>query len=103
MSGYFTASTMVGVAFNIALLRYAQRQRKNLSRQQAIDSNLPKTIVMIIPLMIVVYLPLTISFNITAFEFVNSTDKSFTQKRPNMRLAAIPCQVNAVLKIHSSI
>ena len=81
MSGYFAASTMVGVAFNIALLRYVQRQRKNFSRQQAIDSNLPKTIVMIVSLMIAAYLPLMISFNVTAFEFVNSTDKSFTQKK----------------------
>ena len=96
LSGYFAASIVVGVAFNIALLRYVQRQRKIFSRHQAIDSTLTKTIVMIILLMIATYLPLMITLNIAASGFINSTDESVIQKRVNVRLTMIPCQINAV-------
>ena len=97
LCGYFAVSTVLGIAFNVALLRYVQRQRKNLSRHQVVDSHLTKTIVMIILLMITVYLPLLITLGIAAYGFVSSTEKNFTRKRLNVHLATIPCQVNAIL------
>ena len=96
-TGYFSVSTVVGVAFYIALLRYVQKQTKTFSRYQPVYSNLTKTIIMIILLMIVAYLPLIITLGIIAYEFINSTDKSFIQEKENVRLTMIPCQVNAVL------
>ena len=97
LCGYFAVPTVLGIAFNVALLRYVQRQRKNLSRHQVVDSHLTKTIVMIILLMITVYLPLLITLGIAAYGFVSSTEKNFTRKRLNVHLATIPCQVNAIL------
>ena len=97
LCGYFAVSTVLGIAFNVALFRYVQRQTKNLSRHQVVDSHLTKTIVMIILLMITVYLPLLITLGITAYGFVSSTEKNFTRKRLNVHLATIPCQVNAIL------
>ena len=96
-TGYFSVSIVVGVAFYIALLRYVQRETKTFSRCQPVYSNLTKTIIMIILLMIVAYLPLIITLGIIAYEFINSTDKSFIQEKENVRLTMIPCQVNAVL------
>ena len=97
LCGYFAVSAVLGIAFNVALFRYVQRQTKNLSRHQVVDSHLTKTIVMIILLMITVYLPLLITLGITAYGFVSSTEKNFTRKRLNVHLATIPCQVNAIL------
>ena len=96
-TGYFSVSIVVGVAFYIALLRYVQRETKTFSRCQPVYSNLTKTIIMIILLMIVAYLPLIITLGIIAYEFINSTDKSFIQEKENVRLTMIPCQVNAIL------
>ena len=96
-TGYFSVSIVVGVAFYIALLRYVQRETKTFSRCQPVYSNLTKTIIMIILLMIVAYLPLIITLGIIVYEFINSTDKSFIQEKENVRLTMIPCQVNAVL------
>ena len=96
-TGYFSVSIVVGVTFYIALLRYVQRETKTFSRCQPVYSNLTKTIIMIILLMIVAYLPLIITLGIIAYEFINSTDKSFIQEKENVRLTMIPCQVNAVL------
>ena len=96
-TGYFSVSIVVGVAFYIALLRYVQRETKTFSRCQPVYSNLTKTIIMIILLMIVAYLPLIITLGIIVYEFINSTDKSFIQEKENVRLTMIPCQVNAIL------
>ena len=96
-AGYFLVSTVVGVTFYIALLRYVQRKTKNFARHQPVYSNLTKTIVIIILLMIVAYLPLIVALNIVAYGSINSADKSFIQERANVRLTMIPCQVNAVL------
>ena len=97
LCGYLAVSTVLAVAFNIALLRYVLRQRKNSFRHQVVNSNLKKTVVMIILLTIAAYSPLLITVNMTTYGFVISTDKSFTQEIANRLLTAIPCQVNAVL------
>ena len=94
LCGCFAASTVVGVAFNLALLRNVKTQRKNFCSHQILESRLTKTIVMIILLMIAAYLPLLITVNIA----VNTsfTGKSGTRKAANALLTAIPCQINAV-------
>ena len=97
LCGCFAASTVVGVAFNLALLRNVKTQRKNFCSHQILESRLTKTIVMIILLMIAAYLPLMITLDIAGYGFTSSTDNSFTRKRANVHLTKIPCQVNAVL------
>ena len=59
---------------------YKDKEKISLDNRLSIQIY-QKTIVIIVWLMIAAYLPLMISFNTTAFEFVNSTDKSFTQKK----------------------
>ena len=93
---YFVASTVVGVAFNIALLRNVKTTRKNFRRQQILELRLTKTIVMITLFMIAAYLPLMATLNIAANGFTSSKDKSFTRKSANVLFSTIPCQINAV-------
>ena len=97
LCGCFAASTVVGVAFNIALLRNVKTIRKNFCSHQLLESRLIKLIVMIIMRIITVYLPLMINLNIAAYGFTSFADKRITQKVVNLQLTTIACQVYAVL------
>ena len=96
-SAYVGTIISIGVVLNVALLKKIKQKTQDSSRQQALDSRLTKTIVMIILFMIAAYLPIMITLNIAAYGFISSTDKSFIRKRASdLLFTAIPCQINAV-------
>ena len=98
MSAYTGILLATGVAFNIALLKKVKEKTKNSSFQQALDSNLTKTIFIIIGIIIAAYLPFMTALNIAAYAFYNETGKHFILKAMGgLFLTLLPIQINAVL------
>ena len=88
----------LGIIFNVALLRNVKRKARNSSMEQTIESDLTKTIALIVGLMVTAYLPAIIAINIAAYAFINSTAKQFIQKSSgNFLWILIPSQTNAVI------
>ena len=109
---YFALSAYAGtvmalvIGFNVALLKYVKRERKNSSirangnsfKQQAIESTLSKTIAIIVAVMIAAYLPIVIILTVAAFILINSTDPHFLKKNSNdFMWVLMPCQINVIL------
>ena len=90
---------ILGISFNIALLRYVRLKTKtSLIPQTVLNSALTKTIALIVTIMVATYVPLIITLNIVEYALMNSTDEDFIEKIVNdLMWALIPSQINAAL------
>ena len=90
---------ILGISFNIALLRYVRLKTKiSLIPQTVLNSALTKTIALIVTMMVATYVPLIITLNIVEYALMNSTDEDFIEKVVNdLMWALIPSQINAAL------
>ena len=90
---------MLGISFNIALLRYVRLKTKtSLIPPTVLNTALTKTIALIVTIMVATYVPLIITLNIVENALMNSTDEEFIEKVVNDLLwALIPSQINPAL------
>ena len=90
---------ILGVWFNIAILMNVKLRTKNsTARQTTLNTNLTKTILMIVTMMLIAYIPLIAHVNIMQYVLRNWTNlHSITKVIRSLRWAMIPSQLNAVL------
>ena len=101
---YFAMTVYMGIMLTIsvvlyaALLRMIKQTTKKSSMPKGFDSNLTKTIAVIVVIMVVTYFPLMISLNVFAYALLKSTDKRYIQELGDDLLWTIlPCQMNAII------
>ena len=90
---------ILGAWFNIAILMNVKLRTKNsTARQTASNTNLTKTILMIVTVMLIPYIPLIAHVNIMQYVLRNWTNlHSITKVIRSLRWAMIPFQLNSVL------
>ena len=95
---YTGAMLAMGVIFNVTLLKYVKRKTKNSSVQQALDSGLKKTVMLILASLVSAFLPLMITLAIMSYASVFSVDRTFIKVTYYaLFFTSVPPQVNAVL------
>ena len=89
---------ILGVWVNIAILINVKLRTKNsTTRQTALNTNLTKTILMIVTVMLIAYIPLIAHVNIMQYVLRNWTNLHSITKVISLRWAMIPSQLNAVI------
>ena len=97
MSAYAGALLAIGAILNIALLRNIKQISQNSSIHKPLDSNLTRTITIILAAQVVTYLPVLIILNIAAYMLNNSTGNEVASKSgKNFLWTTILPQINAV-------
>ena len=90
---------MLGVWFNVGILMNVRLRTKNSTAQHTkLNSNLTKTISLIVAMMLIAYVPLLVHLSITQYAIRNWTDFHSTIKVvKSVRWTMIPSQLNAIL------
>lgn len=89
---------ILGVWFNIAILINVKLRTKNsTTRQTALNTNLTKTILMIVTVKLIAYIPLIAHLNVMQYVLRNWTNLHSITKVISLRWAMIPSQLNAVI------
>ena len=103
LSNYRGAMLAIGVIFNVALLKYVKQKTKNSSVQQALDSGLKKTVMLILASLVSAFLPLMITLALicriyASICYASICDRTLI-KVTNYAIffTSVPPQVNAVL------
>ena len=107
LSAYAGAIIVIIIISNLALLKNVKLKRQNSFIQQAYHSSLPKTIAIILAIVVFTYLPIIIFLNIAAYSFINYKETQFIRKIGNELIqnligndlpwVLISCQLNAIL------
>ena len=98
LSAYEGTILVLIVFFNISLLRNVKMKRRNASIKRKPDHRLTKTIIIIVAVMVITYLPSILTLNITGYALLYSADRNFTQNLSEaLTWSMVPFQLNAAL------
>ena len=98
LSAYEGTILVLIVFFNISLLRNVKMKRRNTSIKRKLDHRLTKTMIIIVGVMVITYLPSIVTLNITGYALLYSGDSNFTQNLSEALIwSMVPFQLNAVL------
>ena len=98
LSAYEGTILVLIVFFNISLLRNVIMKRRNSSIKRKPDHRLTKTMIIIVGIMVITFLPSIITLNITGYALLYSADRNFTQNLSEaLTWSMVPFKLNAVL------
>lgn len=98
LSAYEGTILVLIVFFNISLLRNVIMKRRNSTIKRKTDHRLTKTMIIIVGIMVITFLPSIITLNITGYALLYSADRNFTQNLSDaLTWSMVPFKLNAVL------